>query len=151
MRPIASRILLVREYRPHRGVEVERGRHKADRVISGGKLVNVVTGEVYGADVAFLGATIIEVGDVGGSVGPNTHTFDARGKFLVPGLIDGHIHCEVTKLSMRMFAGLVVPHGTTSIVTAFDQIAGIAGLRGIREFLKDASRTPLSASRPSSD
>ncbi len=105
--------------------------------------MNVVTGETYKADVAMLGSSIFAVGDVNDSRGPNTRVFDARGGYLVPGLIDGHIHCEVTKLSMRMFAGLVVPCGTTSVVTGLDQIAGIAGLRGIRDFLKESAKTPL--------
>ena len=83
------------------------------------------------------------VGDVESHIGPETKVIDAEGYFLVPGLIDGHIHCEVTKLSMTMFARLVLPRGTTSIVTALDQIAGVDGLRGVRDFLVEAARTPL--------
>jgi adenine deaminase len=124
-------------------VEAGLGRRHADRVIIGGRLINVITGETYKADVAIYGSKIAAVGDVDGHMGPETETIDARGSLIVPGLIDGHIHCEVTKLSMTMFARLVLPRGTTSIVTALDQIAGVAGLRGVREFLAEARRTPL--------
>ncbi|MGA2666445.1 MAG: amidohydrolase family protein, partial [Nitrososphaerales archaeon] len=102
-----------------------------------------MTGEVYRADVAVHGSRVAAVGDVERHVGPETEVIDARGLYLVPGLIDGHIHCEVTKLSMTMFARLVLPRGTTSIVTALDQIAGVAGLPGVRRFLKEAAGTPL--------
>ncbi|MGD0638370.1 MAG: adenine deaminase C-terminal domain-containing protein [Nitrososphaerales archaeon] len=124
-------------------IEAGLGERHAEKVVVGGRLVNVVTGEIYDADVAIYGTRVAAVGDVESHIGPETETIDAGGYFLVPGLIDGHIHCEVTKLSMTMFARLVLPRGTTSIVTALDQIAGIDGLRGVRDFLGEAAMTPL--------
>jgi len=114
------------------------GDAKADSVVVGGRLVNVATKEVYKADVAIYGGKVVHVGEVSGHLGPLTRRVDASRALLVPGLIDGHIHCEVTKLSMTRFASLVLPRGTTTIATSFDQIAGVAGLPGVSAFLSEA-------------
>jgi adenine deaminase len=107
-------------------LDVALGRAPADLVITGGRLVNVFTEEIYPADVAVSGSTIAVVGDVTAQTGPRTLVVDASGSFLVPGLIDGHLHVECSKLSLTMFAQAVVPLGTTSIVSGLDQIFVVA-------------------------
>jgi adenine deaminase len=124
-------------------VAVALGQFPADLVIRGGNLVNVFTEEIYPADVAVLGSKIAAVGDVSAQTGPDTTVVDASGFFLVPGLIDGHLHVECSKLSLTMFANAVVPLGTTSIVTGLDQVYVVAGLDGVREFLDEAALGPL--------
>ena len=124
-------------------VAVALGESPADLVIRGGNLVNVFTEEIYPADVAVSGSKIAAVGDVSGQTGPDTRVIDAAGSFLVPGLIDGHLHVECSKLSLTMFAQAVVPLGTTSIVSGLDQIFVVAGLAGVREFLDEAAAGPL--------
>lgn len=115
----------------------------ADLVIGGGALVNVFTAETYPADVAVMGERIVAVGDVADRIGEGTRVIDAAGLFLVPGLIDGHLHLECSKLSVTMFANLVVPFGTTSVISGLDQIQVAAGLDGVREFLDEAAASPL--------
>jgi adenine deaminase len=124
-------------------VDVALARSPADLVIRGGNLVNVFTEEIYPADVAVSGSKIAAVGDVSGQTGPGTRVVEASGSFLVPGLIDGHLHVECSKLSLTMFAQAVVPLGTTSIVSGLDQIFVVAGLEGVREFLDEAAGGPL--------
>lgn len=124
-------------------VDVALGKAPADLVIRGGHLVNVFTEEIYPADVAVSGASVAAVGEVSRQTGPHTQVVDAAGSFLVPGLIDGHLHVECSKLSITMFAQAVVPLGTTSIVSGLDQICVVAGLEGVREFLDEAAAGPL--------
>jgi adenine deaminase len=95
-------------------VEVARGDAPADLVITSGKLVNVNSGEIYPADVAIKGNRIAAIGAVEYSIGPGTVVIDAEGRYLCPGLIDGHIHLGGSQLSMTEFARAVVPHGTTA-------------------------------------
>jgi len=116
----------------------------ASLAIRGGRLVNVFTEEIYSADVAIAGERIVAVGDVSEYVGEGTIVVDAAGFHLVPGLIDGHIHLECSKLSVTTFANTVVPFGTTSVISGLDQIFVVAGLAGVREFLDEARRSPLS-------
>jgi adenine deaminase len=124
-------------------VRAGAGELKADLVIRGGRLVNVATAEVYPADVAVFGPTIVAVGDVSLHAGETTRVVDAGGRFLTPGLIDGHLHMECSKLSVTSLAGLLVPLGTTSVVSGLDQILVVAGLDGVRAFLDEAKATPL--------
>jgi adenine deaminase len=124
-------------------IRAGRGEVAADLVIRGGRLINVVSAEIYPADVAVLGERIVAVGDVAAQTGPATRIIDATGLYLAPGLIDGHLHIECSKLSITSFAKAVLPCGTTSIVSGLDQILVVAGLPGARAFLDEAAASPL--------
>ena len=124
-------------------IDAAEGVRKADIVLSGGQLVNVATGEIYPADVAVTGDVIAAVGDVTPQRGPETTVLDVSGRYLVPGLIDGHLHIECSKLSITMFADAVVRFGTTSVVSGLDQTFAVAGLDGVRDALTEADASPM--------
>lgn len=124
-------------------IRAGRAEYKATLIVSGGTLVNVASQEIYPADVAVYKDRIVAVGDVSDYRGPDTQIVDATGYFLCPGLIDGHLHVECSKMSVTSFAKAVVPLGTTSIVSGLDQILVVSGLEGAREFLDEAKGTPL--------
>lgn len=124
-------------------IRAGHGKTKADMVISNGNLINVASGEIYPAEVAIKGGYIVAIGDVEHCKGPETEYHDAQGKFLAPGMIDGHLHVECSKLSVSSFAELVVPYGTTSIVSGLDQILVVSGLEGVRHFLDEANAGPM--------
>ncbi len=124
-------------------IRAGRGAIPAEKVVRGGKLVNVMTSEIYPADVAIYKDTIVAVGDVSDYIGPDTQTVDAAGRYLVPGLIDGHIHSECSKLSITSFAKAVVPCGTTSMVSGLDEYISVAGIEGLREVLAEVKAGPL--------
>ena len=124
-------------------VRVALGQRPADLVIRGGQLVDVVLHRLVTADVAIAAGCIAAVGEVAYAVGPQTKTYDAGGYFLVPGLIDAHIHPEVTKLTINRFAEAAIARGTTSIMCSLDQVGVVAGLDGMRTVLDAARRTPL--------
>ena len=117
---------------------------KADMAIVGGTLINVNTGEYYPADVAIYKNRIVAVdSDIKEYIGENTQIIDATGKYLAPGLIDCHIHVECSKMSMTRFAQAVVPHGTTSIVTGFDEYISVIGVDGLKDIFKEVDQSPL--------
>lgn len=124
-------------------VSVALGEQPADIVITGGQLVNVYSGEIYPAGVAVAGDRIAAVGEIDYCIGPETTIVDASGSYLVPGLIDTHIHVGATALVMTEFARLVVPHGTAAIVTDFTEVGKMQGLKAMRFFLDEAANTPL--------
>lgn len=115
----------------------------ADTLILHGNLVNVMTGEIYPADVAIYQDMIVAVGDVTAYQGPETQVIDASGSYLVPGLIDGHIHSECSKLSITSFAKGVVPSGTTSMVSGLDEYISVSGLEGLKEVFAEIRQSPL--------
>lgn len=119
-------------------LDVAYGRAHADTVITGGRLVNVLTGEIYSADIAIAGGKVAAVGDVSAQRGEGTEVIDAAGRYLTPGLIDGHLHIECSKLSVTMFADLVSRYGTTSAISGLDQVLVTNGIDGVKEFLAEA-------------
>lgn len=124
-------------------LDVAYGRAKADTIIKNGKLVNVLTGEVYPADIAITNGRIAAVGDVSAQEGEDSEIIDAAGRYLTPGLIDGHLHIECSKLSVTMFADLVSRYGTTSAISGLDQILVSHGIDGIKEFLDEAEQSSM--------
>lgn len=124
-------------------IRAGRGIVPAHTVIRYGKLVNVMTSEVYDADVAIYEDTIVAVGDVSDYIGEETKIIDATGRYLVPGLIDGHIHSECSKLSITSFAKAVVPCGTTSMISGLDEYISVSGLEGLQEVFEEIKASPL--------
>jgi adenine deaminase len=124
---------------------VASGRRPADLVIRNGRWVNVCSGEIIeGTDVAVLGCRIAYCGpDAEPMIGPETVVIEADGQYLVPGLLDAHMHVESTMLSLRRFAGAVLPLGTTAAFIDPHEIANVLGLVGVRLMVDEARTTPM--------
>jgi adenine deaminase len=124
--------------------DVCMGRTPADLLITGGRLVNVHTREVHdGADVAVKDGRVAMFGDAAHTRGPDTEVLDAEGAYLVPGLIDTHLHVESAMVTVARFAEAVLPHGTTTVLIDNHEIANVLGLDGIRWMLEEGRALPL--------
>ena len=124
--------------------DVCMGRRPADLVVRGGRLVNVHTREILdGADVAIADGRVAMFGDVGHTVGPQTEAIDAGGAYLVPGLIDTHLHVESVMVTVTRFAEAVLPHGTTTAFIDNHEMANVFGLEGMRWMLEEGRELPL--------
>jgi len=121
-------------------IRVARGLAPADLLVRGGTVVNVASGEVYPANVALAGGTVAGIGP---DYTEGREVIDAAGRFVLPGLIDAHMHLESSLLTPAEFARAVVPHGTTSIVIDPHEIANVLGLAGIRYILQASREIPL--------
>jgi adenine deaminase len=120
------------------------GRTPASLVIRGGRLINVLSGEIYQADVSVLNGRIAAVGTLhGNAVGPGTRIIDAAGKFIAPGFIDAHIHIESSMLSYTEFCKLAVRHGTTTVATDLMEVTIVSGVEGMKEILREAENLPV--------
>jgi len=126
-------------------VEVAMGRSQADLVIRSGSWVCVQSGEIVpNTDIAILGKRIAFVGpDAAHTIGENTKVIDAGGRFLVPGLLDGHMHVESGMLTVTEFVRAVIPHGTTGMFIDPHEIANVFGLKGVRLMVDEASVQPI--------
>ena len=120
------------------------GRRPADLVIRNGRLVNVHTREVLdGIEVAVAEGRVAMFGDCAHTVGPETETIDAEGAYLVPGLIDTHLHVESVMVTVTRFAEAVLPRGTTTVFIDNHEMANVFGLEGMRWFLEEGRGLPL--------
>lgn len=124
-------------------VDVVRGRDEADVIITGGTLVNVHTGEIYEADVALKAHRIAIVGDAMRARGSTTEVIDAAGRFLVPGMIDPHIHVHESQLNIVEFASVAVPHGTAGLAADLYGEMVVGGVPAVHESLANAESTPM--------
>lgn len=124
-------------------IDVALGNAPADQVIAGGKLVNVLTKEIYPADVAIKGDRIAAVGDVARCLDSSTKTIDAEGKYLVPGLIEPHLHAYHSYTSVTNVAQALLIHGTTTTADGIYGPSIIGGIDTIRFMIDEYARTPL--------
>jgi adenine deaminase len=120
-------------------ISVAKGELPADLILANARVVNVFTGEIDAGNVAICGDRIAGIGDYqqAGEV------LDLNGRYLAPGLINGHTHLESSMLDVGQYARAVVPRGTLAIITDLHEIANVCGLDGIRYVLTRARRLPL--------
>ena len=120
------------------------GEIKADLIITGGKLINVYSGEILdGMEIAVIDGRICYLGPSARHArGGATEILDARGLYVSPGFIDGHTHIGHYA---RPFENLqsFLPHGTTSVVASCDELSSVFGYRGLKLFLNEVEKHPL--------
>ena len=126
-------------------IEVAAGRAPAQTVIRGGIWVNVHTRETLpNHDIAITHGRIACVApDASYCIGDYTEVIEAEGRYMIPGLCDGHMHIESGMLTPAEFARAVIPHGTTSMFTDPHEIANVLGLEGVRLMHDEALLQPI--------
>jgi adenine deaminase len=126
-------------------VNVAMGRTPADLVIRNGKWVCVQTGEILPhTDIAVVDGHIAYVGpDASHAIGQGTQVLDANGSYLVPGLLDAHMHVESGMVTVSEFVRAVLPHGTTGMFIDPHEIANVFGLKGVKLMVDEAARQPI--------
>jgi adenine deaminase len=126
-------------------VDVAMGRKPADLLILNGSWISVQSGEIIPTtDVAIVKGRIAYVGPDGSHTrGEHTSLIDAAGSFLVPGLLDAHMHVESGMLTVTEFVRAVIPHGTTGMFVDPHEIANVFGLKGVRLMVDEARTQPI--------
>ncbi len=126
-------------------IDVAMGRAHADLIIKDGQWVNVQSGEIIpNIDIAVVDQRIAYVGEnADHAQGTTTTVLDAKGKFLVPGLLDAHMHVESGMVTVTEFVRAVMPRGTTGMFIDPHEIANVFGLEGVRLMVNEASHMPI--------
>jgi adenine deaminase len=120
-------------------ISVARGEISADLLLKNARIVNTFIGEIEQADVAIYGDRIAGVGDYVKA----REIIDLQGRFLAPGLINGHTHIESSMLHPARYAQAVIPRGTLAVVTDLHEIANVCGREGIKFVMNWAQKLPL--------
>jgi adenine deaminase len=120
-------------------IDQGRGVTPADLVLRGGRVFDLITGDLVDTDVAICGDTI--VGVFGRYEG--RQVIDCTGKLLVPGFIDTHLHIESSLVTPYEFDRCVGPRGVTTAICDPHEIANVCGLEGIRYFLDASAETVM--------
>lgn len=114
----------------------------ADKVLKGGNVVNVITGEIYVADVAISGKYILMVGDCTPLTGEGTEVVDVSGKYVTPGFIDSHMHFESAMLTATEFSRLSLPTGTTCLIADPHEVGNVLGKTAIKAMAEECATLP---------
>ena len=121
-----------------RVIAAAAGREKADLVLKNATYVNVFSNELCTADIAVAERLIVGMGSYQG-----VEEVDMRGKIVLPGFLDAHIHLESSLVSPKEFVKAVLPHGTTTVITDPHEIANVMGTDGIEYMLQATEGLPV--------
>lgn len=130
-------------------VDCAMGRTPVDVLIRHGQWVCVQSGEIIpettvavkGSRIAFVGPDALAQATL--RLTPQTRVIDAAGRYLVPGLLDAHMHVESGMVTVTEFVRAVAPRGTTGLFIDPHEIANVFGLKGIRLMVDEAARQPI--------
>lgn len=115
-------------------IAAARGEIPAQRVLRGGRILDLITGALLDGDVALMGDMVVgTMADYEGE-----EVIDVSGLVLVPGFIDTHLHVESSLVTPFEFDRCVTPRGVTTAICDPHEIANVIGADGIRYF-QDAS------------
>ncbi|NTE56647.1 adenine deaminase [Agrobacterium tumefaciens] len=127
-----------------RAVAAARGDAPFDVLVTGGTLVDVVTGELRAADIGIVGPLIASVHEPA-SRSDAARTIDAACAYVSPGLIDTHMHIESSMVTPAAYAAAVVARGVTTIVWDPHEFGNVHGVDGVRWAAKAIENLPLRA------
>jgi adenine deaminase len=129
---------------PQTLMKVALGQAKADLAIVNAKLANVYTGElIENCAISIKGKWIAYVGqDPKDTIGPKTEVIDAKGKTVIPGLIDGHTHLACL-IPVEEFSKYALKGGTTTVISETLEIFPVAAYEGIVDFLESFRDQPI--------
>jgi adenine deaminase len=122
-----------------RRIDLAKGQEKVDLLVRNANIINVFSGEIHNSNVAISDGIFVGLGENYDS----KKSYDALGRFMCPGLIEGHIHIESTFLSIREFCNVVASHGTSAVLCDPHEIANVLGLRGIDYIIQSSRDLPV--------
>jgi adenine deaminase len=127
-----------------RKIDLAKGQKKVDLLVKNANIVNVFSGEIHNDNVAIADGIFVGFGHTEEYKEYDAKDIiDVQGRFMCPGLIDGHIHLESTFLVPREFCSIVASHGTSAVICDPHEIANVLGLPGIDYFLNSSSELPV--------
>lgn len=121
-----------------------------------GTIVAPVLGEMYAGTITVSGGRIARIDRDDAVAGPGAATDAAGGcgriggrgagprRFILPGLVDAHVHVESSMLVPSQFARMAVRHGTVATVSDPHEIANVLGLDGVEYMIHDGAAAPFS-------
>ena len=124
-----------------RRIHVSQRKQKADFILRNANVADVFSLQWTKADVVVADGIIIAI-DTEGTF-EALHEEDAKEKYVIPGLIDGHIHIESSIVTPYEFSRVLLPHGVTSVITDPHEIANVAGADGIQFMMDDAAECEM--------
>ena len=109
-------------------IEKAKNINEIDFILKNGTIVDVFNLDTFQGDVAIYKGYIVGIGQFESK----GNVIDVSNKFIIPGLIDGHIHIESTMVRPAEFSRALIKHGITTVVTDPHEMANVSGIEGIK-------------------
>lgn len=110
------------------------GKDRPDLVLKNGWVFDVFLKRFHKADVAIVKDRIVGVGEYTGR-----RELDMTGKYVVPGLLDAHVHIESSMTCPRIFSRKVLACGTAAVIADPHEIVNVCGSDGMDYMLSDSA------------
>lgn len=98
-----------------------------------GNIVDVINKKIFSGEIEIENGKISKI----------KYSDDNFSNYIIPGLIDAHVHIESSMLVPSEFAKAAVIHGTTATVSDPHEIANVLGKSGIDFMVENASKVPF--------
>ncbi len=111
---------------------------KADLLLQGAQVFDSAFRCFRTASVAILDGRILYAGtdeEVLKQIEPQ-EVADLSGRWVIPGLIDIHMHIESSMVTPPVFLKAALQHGTSTCIAEPHEIANVFGTEGIEEFIR---------------
>jgi adenine deaminase len=119
-------------------IKSARSTGSVDLLLTDANIVDVFSGEIASGNIAITGGYII-----GADAARAKTTINLKGRWVIPGFIDAHVHIESSMTCVSEFARAVAPHGTTTVVADPHEIANVLGILGIRYMLESSQQQSI--------
>ena len=113
---------------------------RVELLLKNGRILDLFSGAFFRGEIAISAGMIVGFGSADAD-----EVRDLKGRWVVPGLIDSHVHIESSQLSPAGFVRAVLPHGTTCVIADPHEIANVLGIAGIRYMLDATEGLPFRA------
>ncbi len=113
-------------------LDAARGLSPADLVFRNAAIFNPFTCSFERGNLAVKNGFVLGIGTYEGNL-----EYDVSGSYIIPGLIDAHVHIESSLLVPSEYARLAALHGTTTVIADPHELANVAGVPGI-DFMLDS-------------
>lgn len=119
-------------------IDVATGRKEADLVLKNGYILDVFNHSIIKADVAIINGIIAGIGEYSG-----IKEIDIEDQYVIPGLIDSHVHIESSMLTPKEYARLAVLKGVTTLIADPHEIVNVCGEAGLKFMIDDIDDVPI--------
>ena len=98
-----------------------------------GNIIDIYRRRIFPGQIIIKGDHIKEIREIS----------KVPANFILPGLIDSHIHIESSMTTPGSFAKAAVSRGTTGVVSDPHEIANVLGIEGVKYMIRDSEKVPL--------
>ena len=120
-------------------IDGSSGKTPCDLILKNGKIVDVFSGEILHESIAIKEGMIVGFGDQY----KGYKEVNLQGAYVVPGLIDAHIHIESTLATPKEFSKAAIRHGITTVIMDPHEIGNVLGTEGLSFMLDSSKKLPV--------